>query len=79
MTETQLQAFGFIGTSRLWDETIKVIQEMQEQAWLSASSVETRGEDRIHTCGQADGINLVFSALIALRNEAKKINGLTED
>jgi hypothetical protein len=78
MTENQLKAFGFIGSSQLWDEITKLIQEMQEQAWMSASSQETRGEDRIHACGHADGINLVFSTLFALRNEAKKINGLTE-
>lgn len=77
ITENQYKAFGFIGKSELWDQALKVIQELQEQTWLIAIGSQVKGEDRIHTCGQADGINLVLSTLVQIRQEAKALNGLT--
>jgi hypothetical protein len=52
---------------------------MQETLWLNAVSNNVKGEDRIHACGQADGVNLVYSTLLTLRSEALKLNGLTEE
>lgn len=52
---------------------------MQEQMWMGAIRGDIHGEDRVHACGQADGVNLVFSTLLALRSEALKLNGLTEE
>lgn len=79
MTENQRNAFGFIGQSLLWNEIIKAIQETQETLWMHAISATPKGEDRIHFCGQADGVNYVLSALIEMRKEARKLNGLTPD
>jgi hypothetical protein len=52
---------------------------MQEQLWMSAVGNNNKGEDRIHACGQADGVNLVYSTLLTLRQEALKLNGLTDE
>ena len=79
MTDNQHKAFGFIGSNLIWDEIITVIQQTQESLWMHAVSVQSKGEDRIHACGQADGVNMIYSMLITLRQEAKKLNGLTEE
>ena len=79
MTDNQRNAFGFIGKSVLWDEILKAIQESQETLWMHAVSATPKGEDRAHSCGQADGANMIYSMLIALRQEARKLNGLTEE
>ena len=79
MTDNQLKAFGFIGKSLLWDEVLKTIQETQETLWMHAISATPKGEDRAHACGQADGANMIYSMLIALRQEARRLNGLTEE
>jgi hypothetical protein len=52
---------------------------MQEQLWMHAVGNNAKGEDRVHACGQADGVNLVYSTLLTLRSEALKLNGLTEE
>lgn len=77
MTEDQKNAFGFAGKSVTWTETIKLIEAMQQQQWLVAISKDTKGEDRIHACGCADGINLVLSTLVQFRQDARQLNGLT--
>lgn len=77
MTENQKDAFGFAGKNVIWSETLKVIEELQQQHWMIAISKDCKGEDRIHTAGQADGINLVLSTLIELRKQARQLNGLT--
>ena len=79
MTDNQRNAFGFIGKSVLWDEILKAIQESQETLWMHAVSATPKGEDRAHSCGQADGANMIYSMLIALRQEARRLNGLTEE
>lgn len=79
MTDNQHKAFGFIGTNNVWNEILKVIQESQEQLWMHAVSTEAKGEDRIHACGQADGVNMIYSLLISLRQEARALNGLTSE
>jgi hypothetical protein len=79
MTEDQHKAFGFIGTSNVWNEILKVIQQSQEQLWMHAISSEPKGEDRAHACGQADGVNMIYSLLITLRSEARALNGLTSE
>ena len=79
MTENQKDAFGFSGKSLIWSEVLKVIEQLQEQHWMLAISKDCKGEDRIHTAGQADGINLVLSALIELRKQARQLNGLTPE
>jgi hypothetical protein len=79
MTDNQHKAFGFAGRSVLWDEVLKVIQQSQETLWMHAVSVNCKGEDRAHACGQADGANMIYSMLIALRQEARSLNGLTEE
>ena len=79
MTDNQRNAFGFIGKSLLWDEILKAIQETQETLWMHAVSATPKGEDRAHSCGQADGANMIYSMLIAFRQEARKLNGLTEE
>ena len=79
MTDDQRNAFGFIGKSLLWDQILKAIQESQETLWMHAISSQVKGEDRIHTCGQADGVNMALSLLINLRNEARQLNGLTTE
>ena len=79
MTEKEKIAFGFTGKNYVWDQILETIQQMQEQAWMHATSVNPKGEDRIHACGQSDGINMVYSMLITLRQEARKLNGLTVD
>jgi hypothetical protein len=79
MTDNQRNAFGFIGKSVLWDEILKAIQESQETLWMHAVSATPKGDDRAHSCGQADGANMIYSMLIALRQEAKRLNGLTEE
>ena len=79
MTENQRNLFGFAGNNELWSEMIKVIEQTQEQLWMHAISAEPKGEDRVHACGQADGVNMILSLFISLRNEAKTLNGLTSD
>lgn len=78
MTEEQRDAFGFIGVNSLWDEVCKVLNALQEQEMLSLISRDTKGEDRIHAAGRVDGINMVMSTLAYYRDEAKKLNGLTD-
>lgn len=77
MTEDQKDAFGFAGKNVIWSEVLKVIEELQQQHWMLAISKDCKGEDRIHTAGQADGINLTLSTLIELRKQARQLNGLT--
>lgn len=77
MTDDQFKAFGFIGTNNVWNEVLKVIQHTQETLWMQAISINQKGEDRIHACGQADGVNMIYSLLISLRQEARELNGLT--
>lgn len=77
MTENQKDAFGFAGKNVIWSEILKVIEELQQQHWMLAISKDCKGEDRIHTAGQADGINLTLSTLIELRKQARQLNGLT--
>jgi hypothetical protein len=77
MTENQKDAFGFAGKNVIWSEVLKVIEELQQQHWMLAISKDCKGEDRIHTAGQADGINLTLSTLIELRKQARQLNGLT--
>ena len=79
MTDEQRNAFGFIGKSLLWDQILKAIQESQETLWMHAISENVKGEDRVHACGQADGANMIYSMLIALRQEARALNGLTSE
>ena len=79
MTDNQRNAFGFIGKNLLWDQILKAIQESQETLWMHAISGNVKGEDRAHACGQADGANIIFSMLIALRQEARALNGLTSE
>lgn len=78
MTEDQKDAFGFAGKSKLWDEICSVLNALQEQEMLITISRDTKGEDRIHSAGRVDGINLVISLLHNLRQDARKLNGLTE-
>ena len=78
MTEKQKDAFGFSGKNLVWSEIYNVIEQLQEQHWMLAISKECKGEDRIHTAGQADGINLTLSTLIELRRQAKELNGLID-
>ena len=79
MTEDQKNAFGFSGKNIVWSEICKLIEQLQEQHWMLAISKDCKGEDRIHTSGQADGINLVLSTLIELRKQARQLNGLTPE
>lgn len=79
MTQKERAAYGFAGKNHMWDQIIETIQQMQEQFWMAAISNNVKGEDRVHACGQADGINLVFSTLLTLRSEALKLNGLTDE
>jgi hypothetical protein len=46
---------------------------------MHAIGESVKGEDRVHACGQADGANMIFSMLIALRQEARALNGLTSE
>lgn len=77
MTEDQKNAFGFSGKNLLWSEVIKHLNEIQTALTLQAIAQSTKGEDRIHFCGQADAVNYVISSLINLRQEARQLNGLT--
>jgi len=79
ITENQRTAFGFIGTNNVWTEVLNVIQQSQETLWMQAISSQVKGEDRVHACGQADGVNMILSLLITLRQDAKRINGLTSE
>lgn len=79
MTDNQKKAFGFAGTNIVFSELIKFLQETQNTLVLQAINGATKGEDRVHFCGQADGVNYVLSALIEMRKEARKLNGLTPD
>lgn len=79
MTENQSKAFGFAGKSLIWTEVLKFLQETQESLMLQAVSHSTKGEDRIHFCGQADAVNYVISALIDIRKQARALNGLTPE
>jgi hypothetical protein len=79
MTEDQHKAFGFIGNNNVWTEVLKVIQQTQEQLWMHAVSSNPKGEDRAHACGQADGVNMIYSLLVTLRQEARALNGLTPE
>lgn len=79
MTQKERAAYGFAGKNHMWDQIIETIQQMQEQFWMAAISNNVKGEDRAHACGQADGINIVFSTLLTLRSEALKLNGLTDE
>lgn len=77
MTESQRNIFGFAGKNPVWDEVMKTIQQTQETLWMHAISVNQKGEDRVHACGQADGVNMIYSLLLNLRQEARQLNGLT--
>ena len=77
MTESQRNAFGFIGKNAVWDEVLNLVQQTQETLWMQAISANAKGEDRIHACGQADGVNMILSLLISMRQEARALNGLT--
>ena len=77
MTEDQKNAFGFSGKNIVWSEVIKLIEAMQQQQWMIAIGKDTKGEDRIHAWGSADGINLVLSTLVQFRQDARQLNGLT--
>jgi len=79
ITENQRTAFGFPGTNNVWTEVLNVIQQSQETLWMQAISSQVKGEDRVHACGQADGVNMILSLLITLRQDAKRINGLTSE
>jgi hypothetical protein len=79
MTQKERAAYGFVGKNHMWDQVIETIQQMQEQLWMHAVGNNVKGEDRAHACGQADGVNLVYSTLLTLRSEALKLNGLTEE
>jgi hypothetical protein len=79
LTQNQLKAFGFSGENLLWSELIKFLNETQQTLMLQAVASSTRGEDRIHFCGQADAVNYVISALIDMRKNARSINGLTPE
>jgi hypothetical protein len=79
MTQKERAAYGFAGKNHMWDQVIDTIQQMQEQLWMHAVGNNVKGEDRAHACGQADGVNLVYSTLLTLRSEALKLNGLTEE
>lgn len=79
MTDDQKMAFGFAGKNITWTETIKLIEAMQQQQWMIAISRDTKGEDRVHACGVADGINLVLSTLVQFRQDARQLNGLTPE
>ena len=79
MTQKERAAYGFAGKNHIWDQVIETIQQMQEQLWMHAVGNNVKGEDRAHACGQADGVNLVYSTLLTLRTEALKLNGLTEE
>jgi hypothetical protein len=76
MTDEQKNAFGFSGKSLLWDELCKILNALQEQEMFIAISQDTKGEDRIHSAGRADGVNLVLSTLNHYREEAKRLNGI---
>jgi hypothetical protein len=76
MTDEQKNAFGFSGKSLLWDELCKILNALQEQEVLIAISQDTKGEDRIHAAGRADGVNLVLNTLNHYREEAKRLNGI---
>ena len=78
ITEDQYKAFGG-EESLLWKEIIKVIQQTQEERWMFAVSADVKGEDRIHACGQSDGVNLIYSLLLSIRAEARALNGLTSE
>lgn len=77
MTTEQKEAFGFAGKNVIWTEVLKLVESIQQQQWMIAISKETKGEDRVHACGAADGINLVLSTLVQFRQDARKLNGLT--
>lgn len=79
MTQDQLSAFGFYGDNIVYTEVLKALQESQESLFLYAISSNPKGEERIHACGQADGVNMAMSLLVNLRNEAKRLNGLTDE
>ena len=46
---------------------------------MHAISSQVKGEDRVHACGQADGVNMALSLLINMRAEARTLNGLTAE
>lgn len=77
ITEKQQIAFGFVEENLLWDEICKVLNALQEQETLIAISKDTKGEDRIHASGRADGINLVISTFNWYRENALEKRGLT--
>ena len=79
MTQRERATYGFAGKNHMWDQIVETIQQMQEQLWMHAVGNSVKGEDRAHACGQADGVNLVYSTLLTLRQEALKLNGLTEE
>jgi hypothetical protein len=79
MTENQKTAFGFAGKNLLWSEIVNHLNEVQTALTLQAISQSVKGEDRIHLCGQADAVNYVISSLINMRQEARRLNGLTPE
>jgi hypothetical protein len=76
MTHEQKSAFGFSGKNLLWEELCKILNALQEQEVLIAIGQNTKGEDRIHAAGRADGVNLVLNTFNYYREEAKKLNGI---
>ena len=79
ITENQKKAFGFAGQNLVYSEVIKFLLETQSNLMVQAVSSSTKGEDRIHCCGQADAVNYLVSALIDIRKQARVLNGLTAE
>lgn len=79
ITENQKKAFGFSGNNIIFSEVVKLLQDIQNNLCLQAVAVSTKGEDRIHMCGQADAVNYVLSSLIDIRKQARILNGLTPE
>jgi hypothetical protein len=77
MTDNQKTAFGFSGKNLLWSELLLHLNEIQTALTLQAIGQSSKGEDRVHLCGQADAVNYVISSLINIRQEARQLNGLT--
>lgn len=79
ITDDQKKAFGFSGKNLTFLEVVKFLQQMQDGLMLQAVAQTTKGEDRIHFCGQADAINCALLSLLELRREARVLNGLTPE
>lgn len=69
-----VKVFGFRDENKLWDTIMFILKENIETETVNAINVNTDGERRIHSCGRADALRDLHSALLAEREKALEMS-----